>query len=335
MSVTAIVRSRFFAAAVQAHGLDGDALKHRARQWDDDDGCAAVRQRYGGVSRAQEKRRRWDDDDDRPVRPVHAPVQSPPQPPQPPQPLQPPRTSQPSQQLQSPSALAAPRGPIAPVAPVRWSLPPPPPRVVSDALRAAIEKAAATLPPAADYLVFDTETTGIKTHDVVIQCAWIICASDGRTLGVYNRLWKLPPGVDISWGAYNTHKISRAKVMREGYDPAGEILRFLAVIAAMRARRLRCVAHNAAFDVRLINQTAKAWRLNESCDIGDTFCTLTAGKPHTKLVNRAGRPKPPTNTELYTHLTGEAPVGSLHDALVDVGVTATSFRLGRERGWWT
>ena len=215
-----------------------------------------------------------------------------------------------------------------------WSLPALPLPSISDALEAATADAAASLPPAADHLVFDTETTGLNAHDVVIQCAYVIYAADGQCLMVYNRLWRLPPGVDIPWRAYNTHKIGRAKVMREGRDPGPEILHFLGVIAAMRARKLRCVAHNAAFDVRLINQTAKAWRVAESFALADTFCTQAAGKPHTKLVDRGGRAKVPKNSELFLHLTGEEPKGQLHDALVDVGVTETSFRLGRERGWW-
>ena len=194
------------------------------------------------------------------------------------------------------------------------------------------------VPDGADFLVWDTETSGIGAGDVVVQLAWAICSEGGEVLRKYDRLWKLPPRLKIGWGAFKVHGISASRVAARGYTAATEVRAFVTLVRAMRKRKLRVVAHNSSFDMRMLKQTALAHGVDdagvdalEKCDF---FCTRGAARDHCGMRNRAGRKRNPSNAELYTKLLGKAPEGRLHDAFADIMVTAASYAAGKRRRWW-
>ena len=187
----------------------------------------------------------------------------------------------------------------------------------------------------ADFCVFDTETTGLAARDVAVQVCVGFYDVRGRVLGFYNKLWKPPEGVPVSAGSVRVHGITERRLAQDGLDAACELPRLMRIFTRMRERKRRIVAHNAAFDVRILRQTAAAhgyrgWDL----ELGDTFCTMSAAAPRCGLVGKNGRVRRPKNAELYEILVGTAPSGALHDAQVDVSVTARSFVEGSARGWW-
>ncbi len=194
----------------------------------------------------------------------------------------------------------------------------------------------ARLPLLVEFVVFDTETSGISSHDVVVQMAWAAYDPDGLRLEYSTTYWSLPCGVQVSHGAYAVHKIGAQLLSDRGSVPTTHLRTFWALVYVMRARGKKVVAHNAAFDVRLLNQTAQAWGLGQRLSIEDTFCTMRSATPYCGLRNRAGHKKAPRNSELFQVLTGDCcDETQLHDAAVDISVTATSYRLGRARRWWT
>ena len=186
------------------------------------------------------------------------------------------------------------------------------------------------------FCVFDTETSGLSCNDCTVQMALGFFNEDGRPLGFYDRFWKLPPGVTVSRGSYRIHKISMCKLEDEGYEAAPEVRKIMKIMQRMRDRGKRIVAHNAAFDCRILAQTARhhgvdGWDISKK----NVFCTMGRAKPWCKLKSKkTGRPKAPSNSELYKILTGLSPTGALHDALVDIKVTARSYVEGAKRGWW-
>lgn len=188
----------------------------------------------------------------------------------------------------------------------------------------------------ADFVCFDTETSGLSAADCAIQVAIGFFDTDGRPLGFYDRLWKLPKGVCVSGASYRIHKISNKRLESEGQEAAPEIRKVLKILRTMRKRGKLIVAHNASFDCRMLAQTAKHHGVDEwDVERGDVLCTMHAAKEHCGLTSsKTGRLKAPSNVELYKYLTGTTPTGILHDALTDVRVTARSYVEGKKLGWW-
>lgn len=188
----------------------------------------------------------------------------------------------------------------------------------------------------AHFLVIDTETSGLGSRDVAVQVCVGFYTEEGRALGFYDKIWTPPAGVSISRGSMQVHGITNARVAKEGLDARYELPKLHSIFKKMRARGKKIVAHNAAFDVRILRQTASAhgfagWDLEQS----HAFCTMNAAATHCNLKSKkTGRSRKPKNAELYKILTGKAPLGALHDAQVDVGVTARSYIEGGARGWW-
>ena len=211
------------------------------------------------------------------------------------------------------------------------------PEPESEASSEASAEPEARLPLAevADFLCFDTETSGLGREAAVVQFALGFFDKDGRALGFYDKLWRCPPGVRISAGSERIHGISNRRLANEGLEAAPEMRKVLCMMRTMLKRGKKLVAHNAAFDLRMLAQTARAhgadsWDLEKA----QVFCTMQNAKARCGLTASNGRAKAPSNAELFKFLTGEAPRGALHDAQVDVSVTGRSYAEGRRRGWW-
>lgn len=189
----------------------------------------------------------------------------------------------------------------------------------------------------ADFCVFDTETSGLSAFDCAIQVAIGFFRADGSAMGFYDKLWKLPPGAKISYGSLRIHKINATKLEQEGLAALPEIQMVHRVFSTMRRRGKKIVAHNASFDARILRQTAERHGFHFwDFQTDDFFCTMKSATPKCGLVSaKTGRAKGPSNAELYELLTGSKPDGPLHDALYDIKVTAKSFKIGSDRGWWS
>lgn len=188
----------------------------------------------------------------------------------------------------------------------------------------------------AHYCVFDTETSGLSAKDCVIQFAIGFYDQNGSQIGFYDRLWKLPSGTRISQGSFKVHKISMERLNQEGCETSIEIEKIMKYMQEMRGRKKMIIAHNATFDVRMLAQTARSWGKIWCISADDVFCTMKSSKVHCGLTStKTGRPKAPSNTELYEMLTGEkVATEGLHNALFDISLTSTSFFRGALRGWW-
>lgn len=211
----------------------------------------------------------------------------------------------------------------------------PPPQVV-DEVKDVSDGPGVPLCQLAEFCAFDTETSGLSSNDCAVQMAIGFFRADGSAMGFYNKLWKLPPGGKIAASAMRVHKITIAALEREGVDAGPEIRAVHRILQTMKKRGKTIVAHNASFDVRMLKQTAAKNGFTEwSIETADVFCTMQSAKPRCGLVSeKTGKPKAPTNAELYQILSGQAPNGPLHDAVFDIKVTGKSFFLGAQRGWW-
>ena len=185
----------------------------------------------------------------------------------------------------------------------------------------------------AECLIFDTETSGFTGS--VLNLGWILADSNGKELVSYNRLWRLPDGERIHRKAFAAHGITAAQLRCDGVPAKPELAEFLALMAAAEAASVRLVAHNASFDVRVLNITAIRQGLAPSLRSASMLCTMHSATRHCGLRKRGGKQaKAPRNEELYLFLFGKPPAEQLHSALPDCRVTLASYVAGRKRKWW-
>ncbi len=111
------------------------------------------------------------------------------------------------------------------------------------------------------YVILDTETTGTKRWDQVVEVSII----DTQGTVLYDRLIK--PSCPISEGAMNAHHITEA-MLAETRSFAEE---WPEIEAAIGGRAI--ITYNAKFDARMIQQTAIANKITLK-DI-DYYCLMT------------------------------------------------------------
>ena len=133
-------------------------------------------------------------------------------------------------------------------------------------------------------------------------------------------------------------KTNDARLAREGYDPVPELHSLCKLIDLAVGSGVRIVFHNANFDVRALNLTAERHILGRRVlDPAEPMilCTMQHSKPKLALKDILGRPKQPSNSELYLALHGSHPPrNSLHTALGDAKITWSSYHRARRLGWW-
>lgn len=192
--------------------------------------------------------------------------------------------------------------------------------------------AEALLPAGTAYIVADTETTGLG--GVVLQLAYNIYSRDHDRLHAYNQLLRLPAGEAVSWASYNVHKISKARIDRLGRSALHELQHFVKLATATRVLGGRVVFHNAAFDCAAITRTIARHGGTDVLSAQEAFCTYRKSRQRVGARGGNGTWKGVSNVTLYTHMFKKAPTGNLHDAAVDIAVTAASYREGCKRRWW-
>ena len=183
---------------------------------------------------------------------------------------------------------------------------------------------------------FDTETTGLR--GAVVQAALVELDGEGVETDVFVGLVHPPAGYVMEEGAVRTHGITSDRLRAEAQPAAPFFAELVRRIKRARERGVPVVAHNAAFDVARLNETLEKHGMASSrLQRGDVFCTMQAAKRPCGLVNRLGRPKAPSNAEMYAALFAGADAsecGPLHDAASDARATARSYVEARRRGWW-
>jgi DNA polymerase III epsilon subunit-like protein len=165
-----------------------------------------------------------------------------------------------------------------------------------------------------DYAVLDTETSGLSRNDVVVQFAIGLYDASGLLLDHYNRLWKLPAGISMNKMAQRVHNISPTVLEQEGWDSRRELHLVHDILHRLSLHNKTVVAHNAAFDTRLLNQTAAVQAIEEWDIPTPLFCTMSSARQH--ILGPNGTKKSPSNVECYRHFFGCDPdLGPLHDAM--------------------
>ena len=186
------------------------------------------------------------------------------------------------------------------------------------------------------YMVFDVETDGGAGKQLAVQIGYVVFDENHAEVFAHERLLKLPAGRKVSWHAQKVHKISDNKLFLRGVDPRPELVQFFEWVERVQSvPGGRVIAHNAAFDASVVNNTAAMNALPRELSAAECFCTMRHATDRAGLTDRRGRAKPPRNSELYEVLHGQPPLwAKLHDALDDCRVTACSYREAALRGWW-
>jgi DNA polymerase III epsilon subunit-like protein len=184
------------------------------------------------------------------------------------------------------------------------------------------------------HLVFDVETDGGRGGQLCVQLAFLVLDDGYKTVHEYNKLVQLPPGKRINPHAQAVHGISETDLIRDGASAHDALCHLYRWVDVVRAAGGSVVAHNAACDAATISNTARAAGLTRVLCREECVCTMATTKAFAGCVDRRGRPKAPSNAQLYEILHGAPPTWArLHDALDDVRVTARNFASAKERGW--
>lgn len=184
------------------------------------------------------------------------------------------------------------------------------------------------------FAVFDTETTGTSSKDVVIQMCILMYDKNGTLQHTYNELWRMPDDVNMNPMAEATHHISKQTLEEKGIEAEHELKNLIHVFHTLLRHNIPLVAHNATFDNRLLKQTSEKNCIEWPFDASQFFCTQKSSRQFVKAKDKLGRIKAPSNIELYMHFEDMPPSGDLHDAFVDCTVTARGFMNGSRAGWW-
>ncbi|MGP3789810.1 3'-5' exonuclease [Pseudomonas sp. B392_1p] len=193
--------------------------------------------------------------------------------------------------------------------------------------------------------VFDTETTGFPQFKLpsndpsqphLVDIAALLYNADGELVDSFEAIIR-PDGWTIPDEAANVHGITTEMAMDLGIPEAEALEGFLAIQdrAGMR------VAHNCAFDDRILRIALMRYRSTEAADLfraGSSFCTCSNSTkivqlPPTERMIRAGRSrqfKQPNLAEAYRFFTGEELEGA-HRAKADAEGCARVYFALKER----
>lgn len=173
------------------------------------------------------------------------------------------------------------------------------------------------------YLFFDTETTGVSKTSNLVSIAWLLADDEGVTLHSEYHIIK-PADWRIPEESIRIHKITQDMANKYGANQSDILWRFLWYVNEADV----LVAHNIQFDQKIINYALKTY-LGHSLMLEDygkrLFCTMHNSKEVIGRITRNNKFKNPSLSEMYTQLFGSAPVGVLHNAMVDVQVLVQCF----------
>lgn len=113
-----------------------------------------------------------------------------------------------------------------------------------------------------DILILDTETTGLDESDQVLE----LCIIDANERILFDK--RFNPSVEISRGASRVHKITQDDLQNaDTYDKHHD-----QIMSILKDKIL--IIFNAAFDTRLIRQTAEAHECEYTLDHSMIKCAM-------------------------------------------------------------
>lgn len=175
------------------------------------------------------------------------------------------------------------------------------------------------------YLIYDTETTTFPSDKLepsdpkqarIVQLAFVLLDEHLNERTAYSTLINPCGKWEVSSGAQSVHGISTNDCAKYG-APMKDVM---AVFDAAYKVSMKRVAHNIAFDKKLIN--IEQHLVNPSAPYNwaeNSICTMELMTPVCKLPPTRGRTgyKWPKLSEAYKYVTGQELQGA-HDALADV-----------------
>jgi len=186
-------------------------------------------------------------------------------------------------------------------------------------------------------LFIDTETTGLpkpsgtvfERWPRIVQLAWSAYDNDGNRDSVTSHII-YPTDFVIPHDAALIHGITTDRAKKEGVS----LFRVLPELNRDIDRSLTIIAHNADFDLPIVNTEFLRCKIETTLLKKQKICTMKTPK----IVNCCKIPKPsgygykwPTLTQLHSHLFGTGFSGS-HNAHADVEACAKCYFELRKRG---
>ena len=179
------------------------------------------------------------------------------------------------------------------------------------------------------YLFFDMEMTGIpknykapvsdlKNWPRVIQIAWLVVDVNGVEISSAEHIVK-PNGFTIPADAAKVHGITTQIAIERGV----EIRHVLDAVIKDFATAKTLVAHNMAFDEKILGAEFLRAGFSNYIETKSRFCTMESSADFCRLPGRYNF-KWPTLNELHLKLFRESFAGA-HQALVDVRACAKCF----------
>lgn len=179
-----------------------------------------------------------------------------------------------------------------------------------------------------DYIVFDTETTGlpiswnapvtqIDNWPRIVQLAWVLYDEKGHELKVGNVIVR-PDGFTIPYESTKVHGISQQQALREGVSIMNALTDFVQTLKTRQDVTL--VAHNIEYDEKVVGAELLRNRISSNFLNLPKICTMRASTVFCDLPNQ----KPPRLAELHQKLFN-AGFSDAHDAEADVRATGRCF----------
>lgn len=177
-------------------------------------------------------------------------------------------------------------------------------------------------------LIFDTETTGLQKKHApidmqphVVQLAAVLVTPEGRIVSEINHIIK-PEGWDIPQESIAVHGITMDIAMKYGLSRQAVLIMFSNLVK--RADIL--VAHNAPFDLQMINQEYNRQGAGSPLFDKEVYCTAENSTnvlklPPTQRMKECGYGdcfKKPNLKELHEFLFYWWDESAAHDAMGDV-----------------
>lgn len=186
------------------------------------------------------------------------------------------------------------------------------------------------------YLFFDTETTGLPKNwkapvtnlnnwPRMVQLAYLLYDTDGNLLFNGDYIIK-PVGFTIPKESSRIHGISTERAMQEGSPLKDVLLSF----QEMMARAVCLVAHNMAFDEKILGAELLRCGLPNNLTAKQRICTMQRTTDYCAIKGPYGY-KWPRLSELHQKLFS-CDFEEAHNAAVDIEATARCFWELRKRG---